>query len=158
MRLDKFLCECTGETRSQIKKQIRNGEAEINGEICRRPEQKVDPDTDQIALAKKAMLYQQYLYYMLNKPAGCVCAATDGLHDTIFKYLPMNARGDLFTVGRLDLDTEGLLLVTNDGAFAHRLLSPSRHVDKVYEVRVRGRLTTEDMAAFASGIDIGEKK
>lgn len=158
MRLDKFLCECTKETRSQIKKKIRNGEAEVNGEICRRPEQKICPDTDQVCLAKKILTYQKYVYYMLYKPSGCVCASTDHLHDTIFKYLPMSERKSLFSVGRLDLDTEGLLLVTNDGDLSHRLLSPRRHVNKVYEVRVRGRLMEADAAAFASGIDIGEKK
>ena len=95
---------------------------------------------------------------MLNKPAGCVCAARDNLHPTIFDWIPMNPRKDLAAVGRLDLDTEGLLLVTNDGVLSHRLLSPRHHVDKLYEARVSGRLAEEDIAAFARGIDIGDEK
>ena len=76
--------------------------------------------------------YQEYIYYVFHKPKGCVCANYDALHDTVFSYVPMNPKEDLFTVGRLDMDTEGLLLITNDGEFSHNLLSPKKHVDKTY--------------------------
>ena len=158
MRLDKFLCECGVGSRSQVKSGIRKGEVSVNGVICKKPEQKVEPAADVVCYQGRELSYQEFEYYMLCKPGGCVCAAKDNLHDTIFSYLPMNAREDLFSVGRLDLDTEGLLLVTNDGDLAHRLLSPRHHVKKVYEAKVKGRLTDEDIKAFAAGLSIGEKR
>lgn len=158
MRLDKFLCECTAGSRSQVKKSIRKGEVTVNGMICRQPEQKISPETDCVIFGGEKLNYRKYEYYMLNKPGGCVCASCDNLHDTVFSYLPMNGRENLFCVGRLDLDTEGLLLITNDGELAHRLLSPRKHVQKTYRVKVKGKLTPDDADAFVEGIDIGEKR
>ena len=158
MRLDKFLSDCGVGTRSQVKKDIREGRVCVNGEICRSPETKISPDSDAVSLQGRLLGYSRFEYYMLNKPAGCVCAARDNLHPTIFDWIPMNPRKDLAAVGRLDLDTEGLLLVTNDGALSHRLLSPRHHVNKLYEARVSGWLTEEDTASFAKGIDIGDEK
>ena len=150
MRLDKFLSDCGVGTRSQVKKDIRDGRVCVNGEICRSPETKISPESDTVSFQGRTLGYRGFEYYMLNKPAGCVCAARDNLHSTIFDWIPMNPRKDLAAVGRLDLDTEGLLLVTNDGALSHRLLSPRHHVDKLYEARVSGRLAEEDIVAFAS--------
>lgn len=158
MRLDKFLSDCGVGTRSQVKKDIRDGRVCVNGEICRSPETKISPESDTVSFQGRTLGYRGFEYYMLNKPAGCVCAARDNLHSTIFDWIPMNPRKDLAAVGRLDLETEGLLLVTNDGALSHRLLSPRHHVDKLYEARVSGRLAEEDIAAFARGIDIGDEK
>ena len=95
---------------------------------------------------------------MLNKPAGCVSARTDETSQTVLELLPEKKRRDLFPVGRLDKDTEGLLLITNDGQLAHRLLSPKRHVDKCYEADIQGCVTKEHVNMFLSGLDIGEEK
>ena len=158
MRLDKFLCDCGAGTRSQVKKYIQKGEVQVNGQVCKKADHKVDAAADQIVFRGEVLEYEAFVYYMFYKPAGCVCAARDNLHRTIFDYVPMNPKGDLFAVGRLDLDTEGLLLVTNDGELSHRLLSPRRHVDKTYLAKVRGCLGSEDVQAFAGGISIGDEK
>ena len=100
--------------------------------------------------------YAAYEYYMLNKPAGVVSATTDSRDLTVVDLIQEKRRKDLFPVGRLDKDTEGLLLITNDGLLAHRLLSPRCHVDKTYYARIRGAVTQEDVLAFAEGVDIGE--
>ncbi len=102
--------------------------------------------------------YAAFEYYLFHKPAGCVCATEDRDHKTVMDYLTDTIRSDLFPVGRLDIDTEGLLLITNDGALAHELLSPARHVAKTYFARVRGIVTDSDVNLFKNGIDIGEKK
>ena len=98
------------------------------------------------------------LSIIFHKPAGCVSATQDNMHRTVMDYLSDTARGDLFPVGRLDLDTEGLLLITNDGALAHALLSPSRHVAKTYYARVQGVVDETDVNLFKNGVDIGEEK
>lgn len=104
------------------------------------------------------MIWEKSVWLMLHKPGGCVTAAEDAGHRTVMDYIDHPRRAELFPVGRLDLDTEGLLFLTNEGATAHRMLSPSHHVEKTYFVRVRGELTDADVRAFAEGIDIGEKK
>ena len=107
---------------------------------------------------RRLIQYASYEYFMLNKPKGCVSATEDHRYPTVLDYITDHLRGDLFPVGRLDLDTEGLLLITNDGALAHELLSPSKHIPKTYEAVIDGIVTEEDVKAFAQGIDIGEKK
>ena len=102
------------------------------------------------------MQYAEFEYYMLNKPAGCVSATSDNLHKTVLELIDTKVRKDLFPVGRLDIDTEGLLLITNDGALAHQLLSPKKHVDKTYYAEIEGMITNEDVVAFKEGLDIGE--
>lgn len=97
-------------------------------------------------------------YYMLNKPAGVISASEDRRERTVVDLITTKKRNDLFPVGRLDRDTEGLLLITNDGDLAHRLLSPKKHVDKVYYARIDGKVTEEDQKVFAEGLDIGEEK
>ncbi len=158
MRLDKYLCDCNMGTRTQVKKLIAQGEVLVDQQVCRQSNLQIDPDHTQVICKGVPITYAANEYYMLNKPMGCVCASTDQLHDTIFRYVPMNLKQDLFSVGRLDLDTEGLLLVTNDGELSHRLLSPRHHVEKMYEATVEGKLTDEDIEAFAQGLDIGEKR
>ena len=101
------------------------------------------------------MSYEAVQYFLLNKPAGCVTATRDNLSETVMSFLPENRRDDLFPVGRLDKDTEGLLLITNDGMLAHDLLSPKKHVDKTYFARISGRVTEEDVILFKDGMDIG---
>lgn len=158
IRLDKFLAEAGAGTRSEVKKQIRAGLVTVNGEAAKEPEQKISPDTDTVCLRGDEILYAAYEYYLFHKPAGCVSATEDNLHRTVMDYLTDTVRSDLFPVGRLDIDTEGLLLITNDGVLAHELLSPARHVSKTYYAKVAGIVTGEDVNLFKKGVDIGEKQ
>lgn len=158
MRLDKYLAEMGAGTRSEVKKLVRAGRVTINGAVAEKPEQKVDPETDTVCLDGEALLYAAYEYYLFHKPAGCVSATEDKIHKTVMDYLTDTLRDDLFPVGRLDIDTEGLLLITNDGTLAHELLSPAHHVKKTYYARVAGRVTEEDARLFQEGVDIGEEK
>ena len=127
-RLDKFLTQIPVGTRSQVKDMIKKGRVCVNGVHASKPELKVDPENDSITLDGKKLFYSQYAYYMLNKPAGVITATMDKKKETVLDLLD-DKRKDLFPVGRLDIDTEGLLLITNDGELCHRLLSPKHHVD-----------------------------
>lgn len=158
MRLDKYLAEMGAGTRSEVKKLVRAGRVTINGAVAEKPEQKVDLETDTVCLDGEALLYVAYEYYLFHKPAGCVSATEDKIHKTVMDYLTDTLRDDLFPVGRLDIETEGLLLITNDGTLAHELLSPAHHVKKTYYARVAGRVTEEDARLFQQGVDIGEEK
>ena len=158
IRLDKFLTEVGIGTRSEVKKYIRQGLVTIDSVPAQKPEQKIDEKTAKVCFQGKEIVYAAYEYYLLYKPAGCVSATEDQLHKTVMDYLTDTVRKDLFPVGRLDLDTEGLLLITNDGALAHDLLSPSKHVEKTYYAKVKGRVTEDDVNQFKKGVDIGEEK
>lgn len=159
MRLDRFLCELNIGSRSQMKELIRSGQISVNGSIAVRPERKIDENKDEICLSGKRLSYQKYFYYLLNKPSGVISATKDRLSETVLELLtPEDRRQDLFPVGRLDKDTEGLLLLTNDGALAHRLLSPTRHVDKTYHVTIAHSLSAQDIQHLETGVDIGEKQ
>ncbi len=157
IRLDKFLSEAGVGTRSEVKKQIRAGLVTVNGRPVRTPEQKVSPERDTVCVRAEKITYTEFEYYLFHKPAGCVSATEDAGHRTVMDYLTDTARRDLFPVGRLDIDTEGLLLVTNDGALAHALLSPARHVSKTYYAKVSGNVSQADVNLFEKGVDIGEK-
>jgi len=156
LRLDKFLADMGVGTRSEVKQYIRKGRIRINEQICKMPEYKLSPEIDTVFFDDRRIEYNKYIYIMLNKPQGVISATSDSKSKTVIELLGDKARKDLFPVGRLDKDTEGLLLITNDGDLAHGLLSPKKHVDKVYYVRVAGRLTDEDKTAFREGIDIGD--
>ncbi len=158
IRLDKFLTEVGIGTRSEVKKYIRQGLVTIDSVPAQKPEQKIDEKTAKVCFRGNEIVYAAYEYYLLYKPAGCVSATEDRLHKTVMDYLTDTVRKDLFPVGRLDLDTEGLLLITNDGALAHDLLSPSKHVEKTYYAKVKGRVTEDDVNRFKKGVDIGEEK
>ena len=121
----------------------------------RNPEQKVDEFRDRICLDEKEIAYASFEYFMLNKPAGVVSATEDRREKTVLDLIQSKKRKDLFPVGRLDKDTEGLLLITNDGMLAHRLLSPGKHVDKTYFVRVQGRVTEKEVELFGKRVNIG---
>lgn len=144
-------------TRSELKKMIRSGRVQIDGVPAKRPEQKVEPDTQEVRLDGQVICYQKLEYYMLHKPAGVVSATKDAKEKTVIDLITGTKRKDLFPVGRLDKDTEGLLLITNDGDLAHRLLTPGKHVDKMYFARIEGCVTEEDVAAFLRGLDIGDE-
>lgn len=156
MRLDKFLCEVNIGTRSQVKAYIRQGLVTVNGKVARSPEQKVSEEADLIAFKGEELSFQKFVYYMLNKPRGVVSATRDNTADTVLKLIPNPGARKLFPVGRLDKDTEGLLVVTNDGALAHRLLSPKNHVGKVYLADITKPLSQEAAKALEEGVDIGD--
>ena len=156
LRLDKYLADMRIGTRSEVKTFLRKGLITVDGAVEKRPELKISPQQTVVCYNGTEISYTEYEYYMLNKPQGCVSATEDKQHQTVLDYIPA-VRQDLFPVGRLDIDTEGLLLITNDGALAHHLLSPRHQVDKTYYARIRGKVTAEDVAAFAEGLDIGEK-
>lgn len=157
MRLDKYLAQAGMGTRSEVKKYIRSGRVEIDGETAKRPEEQVDKE-NRVVLDGKPVYYEKFEYYMLHKPAGVVSATTDDRYTTVVELITEPHARDIFPVGRLDKDTEGLLILTNDGALAHELLSPRKHVSKTYFVRVEGKVTKEDKELFAQGMDIGDEK
>lgn len=158
LRLDKYLADMGQGTRSEVKKAIMKGQVSVDGAVAKKPELKIDTETSVVLCQGKPVSYAEYEYYMLNKPQGVVSATQDRRDRTVIDLIESRQRRDLFPVGRLDKDTEGLLLITNDGALAHKLLSPKRYVDKVYYARISGRVTEEDVKAFANGLDIGEAK
>ena len=158
LRLDKFLAEMSIGTRSEVKKMIRAGRVTVNDEEVRRPEQKVDCDSDEVYVDGSLVKYSHYEYYMLNKPMGYVSATKDDEHSTVIELIDDCSRNDLFPVGRLDIDTEGLLLITNDGELSHRLLSPKHHVDKTYFLLTKGMVMSEDVDLLEKGVDIGDEK
>lgn len=155
MRLDKLLSDMQIGTRSEVKRYISQGNVTVGGSSKVSPKRQVDPQKQEICCFGKPVKYQEYIYYMFHKPAGCVTAHKDHKYKTVMDYIPKSRR-NLSPVGRLDLDTEGLLLITNDGALSHELLSPVKHVSKIYEARIDGVVTKEDVDLFAEGIDIGD--
>lgn len=158
IRLDKFLCEMEIGTRSQVKEIIRKGIVSVDGEIIKRADYKFDETAARVLLKDKELSYQKYYYYILNKPAGVVSATVDN-HDKTVLDLMKEAQGKgLFPVGRLDKDTEGLLLITNDGELSHDLLSPKKHVDKTYLVETAEDVTSDMVLALEKGVDIGEER
>lgn len=158
IRLDKYLADMQVGTRSEVKKLIRAGKVKLGGHICKTADEKFDPEQTAVEVNHVPISYAAYEYFMLNKPKGCVSATEDSRYPTVLDYITEHKRKDLFPVGRLDLDTEGLLLITNDGALAHDLLSPSKHIPKTYEAMIDGIVTESDVEQFAMGMDIGEKK
>ena len=155
VRLDKFLADAGKGTRSEVKKFIQKGQVQVNGVPAKKPEMKVDPENDVVVLSGETVgAAPEFVYYLLNKPAGCVSATEDRNDRTVMEYVPSDRKG-LFPVGRLDKDTEGLLLITDDGMLAHELLSPRKHVDKVYFAKVSGQFGENEIARFKEGLDIG---
>ncbi len=158
MRLDKYLSNGGWGTRTEVKKYIRQGRVTVNGTLKKDPGSKVEPGRDQICLDGKELILEQQIYYMLHKPAGYVSATLDSRETTVMELLPEKCRRNCFPVGRLDKDTEGLLLITNDGDLSHRLLAPRHHVDKVYEACIQGSVTQKEKMLFARGVDIGDER
>lgn len=154
MRLDKLLAHCGFGTRKEVKQLIKNGFVKVNGEIIKKDKQHIDPVGDKVYVDDEEVIYQEFVYYMLNKPSGYVSATEDHLYPTVVELIDEYYGHDLFPVGRLDLDTEGLLLLTNDGQLAHQLLSPKKHCPKVYYAQIKGVVTNDDVQTFLSGITI----
>lgn len=155
MRLDRFLSDMNLGTRKELKKAIRDGRVLVDGRAAKDPGMTLS-GTERVTYDGNSVAYHDLEYWMLHKPAGILTATMDKKQKTVLDLMGETRRKDLFPVGRLDRDTTGLLLITNDGALAHKLLAPKSHVDKVYRVLVRGILTKKDVDAFAAGIRIGE--
>lgn len=156
IRLDKFISSQNNElSRSQVKILIRRGQIVVNGVIVKSSDVKIDPSEDSVKLDGKEISYKRYLYIMLNKPQGVVCSTKDGLSPTVLSLVPDELmRKGLFPAGRLDKDTEGFVLITDDGDLAHRMLSPKSHVPKVYYVELRDEIQPDYKECFLNGITI----
>lgn len=156
-RLDKVVAATGRWSRREVKQLVKQGLVLVDGFPARSPEDKIDPEAAEIQVNGEVLCYRRYTWVMLNKPAGYLSATEDGRGPTVLDLLPPELQKQgLFPVGRLDKDTEGLLLLTNEGGLAHDLLSPRHHVDKVYYARTEGCLTQEDVEAFAAGMTLGD--
>lgn len=158
IRLDKFLVDAGIGTRSEVKKYIKKKQVKVNGSSNVSPEQKIDEEKDSVCYLGEEISYEKYAYYLFHKPAGCVTAKTDKTERTVMDYFPEQMRRKFSPVGRLDKDTEGLLIITNDGAFHHRLVSPAYHVPKTYEAVLDKPVPAEAVPLFQEGVDIGDEK
>ena len=157
MRLDKCLADCGLGTRSEVKSLLKAKRITVNGKVVTNGKVQVNPETDEILFDGEAIQYEEFVYIMMNKPKGVVSATEDNLHKTVLDLInPLYFKKGVFPVGRLDIDTHGLLLLTNDGELAHRLLSPKKHVTKIYQARVEGVMTAEDVTAFEKGIVLSD--
>jgi ribosomal small subunit pseudouridine synthase A (EC 5.4.99.-) len=145
MRLDKFLANMGVGTRSEVKQLLKKGSVKVNQNIVKLPKLHVNPNSDEIMVNDEVVSYIDKVYIMLNKPKGYISATEDELHPTIIDLIPEYAHLNIFPVGRLDKDTEGLLLVTNDGQFNHEVMNPNKHVSKTYEVYSKHPITQFDM-------------
>ena len=157
-RLDKILADSGLGTRSSVRDLIKSGTVKVNGISEKDPGKRVDTDMDEIIVRGELIDFRDKVYYMLNKPAGVITATEDKKQTTVIDLIKDKKRRDLFPVGRLDKDTVGLLLITNDGDLAHRLLAPGKHVKKTYLVRVDGIITDEIKSGIEKGVDIGDEK
>ena len=158
IRLDKYLSDMGVGSRRDVKSILKAGRVKVNGVTATSPETKIDTESDEVELDSKRIGYEEYRYYMLNKPAGVISATKDKLSDTVIEILKTENTKDLFPVGRLDKDSEGLLIISNDGKFAHNVLSPAKHVDKTYYVRLDKKPNDDEVSKIENGIDIGDDK
>ena len=155
MRLDKYLVACAVGSRTEVKNFLKAGRVMVNGKKEKSAKLQINEDTDEICFDGQKLEYEEFVYYMMNKPQGVISATEDPKHKTVLDLLDDLARSkEVFPVGRLDIDTHGLLLLTNDGKLAHALLSPKRHVDKTYLARINGVMTDADVETFAQGVPL----
>lgn len=154
LRLDKYLADMGLGTRTEVKQFIKKGQVLVNDEVVKKPETKVSTADDEILCCGEKVGYTEYEYIMLNKPQGVVSATEDKHDKTVLDLITDSGRKDLFPVGRLDKDTEGLLLLTNDGKLAHELLAPKKHVPKTYFVIVDGVVNEDDVKLFEQGFQV----
>lgn len=155
-RLDKYLCDKNIGTRSQVKALIQKGQVTINDEVIKKPETKVS-DSDIVCCQGRVLSNEEFAYYMLHKPSGIITATEDKWQATVLDYFKEEPCKNLYPVGRLDKDTEGLLLITNDGELGHRLLSPKNHINKKYYVKMEHGISSDEIKQLEEGVDIGEK-
>lgn len=154
MRLDKLLCHSGYGTRKEVKQYIRKGFVFVNDIMVKKDDTKVNTDIDIVKFDGEIVNYRQFVYIMLNKPQGYISATKDNVHPTVLELIEGYENFELFPVGRLDIDTEGFLILSNDGDFAHKLLAPSHNHDKCYYAKIDGLVTDEDIEAFKKGITI----
>lgn len=154
MRIDKFLSEMNIGSRKEIKEAVKKGRIKVNDIVIKSSDLKISPDKDEIFYDNKLIKYVEYEYFIMNKPGGVISAAKDDIDTTVIDLIKTNTRDDIFPMGRLDKDTEGLLIITNDGEMAHRLLSPSNHVKKIYFAKIEGKVTDEDILKFKEGLTL----
>lgn len=157
IRIDKLLSDMGKGTRRDVKAAVKKGHVKVNDQVIKDFGLKVDPAKDVVKYLNVTVNYQEFVYILLNKPSGVVSATRDKLHRTVIDLVSdLYGAFDLFPVGRLDKDTEGLLVLTNDGLFAHNLLSPKKHVNKVYYAKIDGIVVDEDVEKFRLGVEIQE--
>lgn len=156
IRLDKYLADMQLGTRSEVKEMIRHGRVSVNGSLIKSPDIKVDISCDRVEKDGTSVIYSEYEYYMLNKPQGVLSAARDKKAKTVVDLISDKKRKDLFPIGRLDKDTEGLLVITNDGELTHKLLTPKFHVPKTYYAKVEGEMSEDAVGLFKDGIVLAD--
>ena len=156
MRLDKFLANMGVGTRSEVKQILKKGTVTVNDSIEKSPKCHINPEDDIVMVNGKQITFINHIYIMLNKPKGYISATHDGTNRTVIDLIPEYQHLDIFPVGRLDKDTEGLLLITNDGQFSHELMSPVKHVSKTYEVISQHTISDDDIEAFKQGITLSD--
>ena len=155
MRLDKFLVENGLGSRSQVKELLKKGLVLVNGRAEKSPKTQINETSDEVVVSGQKLTYEKFVYYLLNKPNGYISATEDERHKTVLDLLDETARQkEVFPVGRLDIDTHGLLLLTNNGKLAHAMLSPKKHVEKIYRAQVVGLMNQSDVERFARGIEL----
>lgn len=155
MRLDRFLTGQNISSRKEAKELAKAGLITVNGAVTKDTSSSINPETDLITVRGIPVQYKEHLYIMLNKPRGVVCATEDKRHRTVLELLPESLqRRDLFPAGRLDIDTEGFVLITDDGEFAHKMLSPKQHVSKTYRAVLAHGITEEEITRFCSGVTL----
>ena len=156
MRLDKFLANMGVGTRTEVKQLLKKGKVTVNTSVEKSPKSYIDPTEDMVCVNEKQVEFVNNVYIMLNKPKGYISATHDESNRTVIDLIPEYQHLNIFPVGRLDKDTEGLLLITNDGQFSHNLMSPSKHVSKTYEVTSQNPVTKADIDAFKKGIILSD--
>lgn len=157
-RLDKFISnQCFDISRSGVKDLLKKGRVTVNGKVVKKADEKICPECDEVCISGKKVVYKKHLYIMLNKPAGVVCATRDGLSPTVLALLPDELKRDgLFPAGRLDKDTEGFVLITDDGELAHKMLAPKSHVPKLYYVKLEVPLAKNAEEKFKNGMTLSD--
>ena len=155
MRLDKYLVDCGVGSRTEVKQVLKQKKIQVNGKVETSAKVHIDPDKDQVSYLGESLFHEEFVYYLLNKPKGVISATEDDHHQTVLDLLDDTARRkEVFPVGRLDIDTHGLLLLTNNGKLAHAMLSPKKHVAKIYRAQVAGLMNQSDVEQFARGIEL----
>lgn len=157
MRLDKYIVQCGKASRSEVKKLVKAGRITVNDKTAVKSDMQVNEETDAVVFDGELLCYRRFVYLMMNKPAGYVSAVYDKKFPVVTDLLDSEyAHFQVYPVGRLDIDTEGLLLLTNDGAFTHKVISPKKEINKLYFARLDRPAEPEDIERFAEGMDLGD--
>ncbi|MDM5315497.1 pseudouridine synthase [Fictibacillus sp. b24] len=153
MRIDKWLSNTGYGSRKEVKQLLKSGAVKLNGDVIKDPKTQADPEKDHVLVHGEEAVYKEFIYLMMNKPQGVISATEDSRHETVIDLLYMEDQNfEPFPVGRLDIDTEGLLILTNDGQLAHTLLSPKKHVPKTYFAKINGSIPDDTLEIFKEGV------